>query len=144
MRYLYINPNASTGPARATVLGCGWMAAVPPEFASITVAPCVILSGAGQTVVIPDSPPTNAAAVVSAAAPIQALEAAAAATAATQATNAQTLQQNTITALASNATYLALATPTTAQNTAQIKALTRQIDALIRLVANQLDSTAGT
>jgi hypothetical protein len=50
-----------------------------------------------------------------------------------------------------NATYVALASPSTAQNTAQIKALSNQqttllkeCSALIRLVLGKLDSTAGT
>lgn len=42
--------------------------------------------------------------------------------------------QGAASALAANATYLNLASPTTAQNTAQIKALTRQVTALIRLI----------
>lgn len=45
------------------------------------------------------------------------------------------------TALANNATYLALASPTTAQVTAQVKALTRQIDALIRMTVGDFSST---
>lgn len=49
-------------------------------------------------------------------------------------------------ALAGNATYLALATPSNAQNTAQVRALTRQINALIRLVvaADLLTDNTGT
>lgn len=47
-------------------------------------------------------------------------------------------------ALTTNATYLALAAPTTAQNTAQIKALTREVNALIRLLTKALDSASGT
>lgn len=47
-------------------------------------------------------------------------------------------------ALTANATFLGLASPTTAQVTAQVQALTRQIDAALRLLANQLDSTSGT
>lgn len=41
--------------------------------------------------------------------------------------------------LADNKTYLAL-TPTVAQNTAQIKALTRQNNKIIRLLTNLLDA----
>lgn len=43
-------------------------------------------------------------------------------------------------AIADNKTYLALTTPTTAQNTAQIKKLTRQNNRLIRLITNLLES----
>ena len=38
-------------------------------------------------------------------------------------------------AIAANVTYLAIASPTNAQNLAQIRALTRQTNALMRLVA---------
>lgn len=49
-------------------------------------------------------------------------------------------------ALAGNATYLALAAPTNAQNAAQIKALTRQNNAIIRLLvaADLLTDNTGT
>lgn len=47
-------------------------------------------------------------------------------------------------ALAGNIAFLAVASPSTAQVTAQVKALTRQVDALIRLAANQLTDTTGT
>lgn len=49
-------------------------------------------------------------------------------------------------ALTNNAAYLALATPTNAQNAAQVKALTRQINALIRLLVGSdlLTATSNT
>ncbi len=143
MQFLYANPDPAT-KARANSLGCGWVPAVPPQFTNVATAPCVILSGAGTTVVIPDSPPTTAGAVAAAAAPIQTAEAAAAATQTTLNTNADTLRTSAVNALAANATFLAIGSPTAAQVAAQVKALTRQADALIRLVGNQLDSTAGT
>lgn len=52
----------------------------------------------------------------------------------TAAANAQTLRDRSRAALGTNATYLALASPSTAQNTAQVKALTRQVDGIIRLL----------
>lgn len=54
------------------------------------------------------------------------------------------LRSKAVTALDTNATYLALPTPTTAQAVAQVGALTRQVNALIRLVADQFDTTTGT
>ncbi len=48
------------------------------------------------------------------------------------------------TALTANAAFLAATNPTTAQAVAQVKALTRQVNALIRLVGRDLLSTDGT
>jgi hypothetical protein len=62
----------------------------------------------------------------------------------TPAANQQTLQVKAINALASNVTFLAIANPTSAQVTAQVKLLTRETSALIRLLLNQLADTAGT
>ena len=57
---LYINPDPINGPPRATILGCGWMPAVPTQYAAlVTSLPAVVLSGGGTTVVISDSPPTH-------------------------------------------------------------------------------------
>lgn len=47
-------------------------------------------------------------------------------------------------ALAANATYLALASPSVAQNTAQLQRVTKECNALIRLALNLLDTTSGT
>lgn len=58
--------------------------------------------------------------------------------------NQATLLAKAAAALSTNQTYLALATPTTAQAVAQVAALTRQVDVLIRLAAQLLTSTAGT
>ena len=62
----------------------------------------------------------------------------------TQATNRAALLAKATAALDANATYLARSAPTTAQNTAQVKALTRQVNALIRLATAALSDTAGT
>jgi hypothetical protein len=43
-------------------------------------------------------------------------------------------------AITDNKTYLAL-TPTTAQNTAQLKAVTKQMNKVLRLILNQLEDT---
>jgi hypothetical protein len=53
-----------------------------------------------------------------------------------------TLRQNARAALVGNATFLALAAPTAAQNAAQVKALTRQVDGLIRVALAELSATS--
>jgi hypothetical protein len=60
------------------------------------------------------------------------------------ATNEQTLRTRALTALAANATYLALSPPTTAQAVAQVERLTRECSGLIRLALNLVDSLDGT
>lgn len=55
-----------------------------------------------------------------------------------QETNKKTIEQQAITALTTNKTFLAI-TPTTAQVVTQTKALTRQINGVIRLILNQLE-----
>jgi hypothetical protein len=59
-------------------------------------------------------------------------------------TNRRLLLSRATAALASNDTYLGRTSPTSAQNTAQIRSLTRQMNALIRLTTRALDTSAGT
>lgn len=55
--------------------------------------------------------------------------------------NEATIRDAALAALETNATHLARTAPTTAQNTAQIKSLTRQNNGIIRLILGQLDAT---
>lgn len=55
--------------------------------------------------------------------------------------NGAILRQQSASALAGNRTYLAVVTPTSAQTAAQVKALTRQMNTLVRLTLGQLDGT---
>lgn len=56
-------------------------------------------------------------------------------------TNRATIQQQAAQALEANRLFLAIAAPTNAQSLAQIRALTRQNQRLIRLALNQFDGT---
>lgn len=58
--------------------------------------------------------------------------------------NRETILGRAEQALQANATYLAVASPTAAQNTAQVQRLTKQSNALIRLLVGRFDSTDGT
>lgn len=58
--------------------------------------------------------------------------------------NLLAMQQKARAALTANVTYLANANPSNADNAAQIRALTRQVDVLIKLTLNLLDDTSGT
>lgn len=58
--------------------------------------------------------------------------------------NANQLQTKAQQALALNAAFLAVATPTAAQNAAQAKALTRQVNALIRLFLREFADVSDT
>jgi hypothetical protein len=55
--------------------------------------------------------------------------------------NEETLRQQARTAMDANRTFLALTAPTAAQNAQQIKALTRQVQALIRFTLDDLSGT---
>ena len=58
--------------------------------------------------------------------------------------NHDQLMSKATAAMTNNQTFLALSAPTTAQAVSQVQALTRQVNALIRLITEALDSTAGT
>lgn len=58
--------------------------------------------------------------------------------------NRTALEDKATQALATNATFLALASPTHAQTLAQVKALTRENTAIIRLLLNKPDTDEGT
>lgn len=60
--------------------------------------------------------------------------------------NADTIRARARTALDANATFLAITSPTNAQTLAQVKALTRQINAVIKLLVrgDMLLNTDGT
>lgn len=58
--------------------------------------------------------------------------------------NRETLQGRAAAALTANDTYLAIGSPTNAQNLAQIRALTRECSGVIRLLLSRLETTAGT
>lgn len=57
------------------------------------------------------------------------------------ANNGRTIREQAQAALDNNRTFLALTNPTNAQNAAQVKALTRQVNGIIRLVLGKLDGT---
>jgi hypothetical protein len=58
--------------------------------------------------------------------------------------NRDAIRDRARSALATNATFLAITSPTNAQNATQIKALTRECSALIRLLLSLTDTTDGT
>lgn len=55
--------------------------------------------------------------------------------------NEDTLRKQAAQALAANRTFLALASPTNGQTLAQVKALTRQVQALIRFTLDDITAT---
>lgn len=56
-------------------------------------------------------------------------------------TNDRAIRDQAAQAMVGNRAYVALAAPTAAQTTAQVKALSQQMNALIRLALGQLDAT---
>lgn len=53
----------------------------------------------------------------------------------------QQIRTNADAAIDGNRTFLALASPTNAQNAAQVKALTRQVNGVLRMMLRRLDAT---
>lgn len=58
--------------------------------------------------------------------------------------NQATLTSRAQTALTNNATFLAINNPTTAQAVTQVKALTRQVNGLLRFLLNEFDSISDS
>jgi hypothetical protein len=52
-----------------------------------------------------------------------------------------TLTEQALAAMVGNRSFVAIASPSNAQNAAQIKALSRQINGVMRLLLNQLEAT---
>jgi hypothetical protein len=55
--------------------------------------------------------------------------------------NRVTIESQVAAAITANKAYVALASPTNAQTTAQVKALSRQLNGVMRLLTGQLDAT---
>lgn len=136
-----------TDMGRAQLLGCeGFAATVPPIYPT-AVAPCVIVDMLFSPPAIleePTDPVTVAAAVSSAQAAASIGMASLAAAASVQASNTMALQQRAQNALAANGSYLANPSVTQAQAVAQVAALTRQVNAIIRLDLRLVDTLGGT
>lgn len=62
----------------------------------------------------------------------------------TTTTNRATILQKVNTALVNNATFMGLGAPTNAQTLAQVQSLTKQVNGLVRLIANLLSTAADT
>lgn len=139
---LYIE---ETNTGRAAELGCGWMPEVPAQFASqVQDLPVIILSGAGTTKVLKE--PTSTDAIAQALAPILAGEQAQRDAQGTADQNRLTIQQQAIAALVANRAFITGNKPATAAAQAsaaydQAVALSRQVNALIRVQFGQLDAT---
>lgn len=99
----------------------------------------VVDCSTGTTSVVPLTPEQLAAAEAQRVAAEQA-----AASQAVLDANATTLRSRAQRALNTNATFLALASPTNAQTLAQVRNLTRETSALIRLLLHQVDDITGT
>lgn len=145
----YVSTDPQAGPVRAAQLGVpGWGSALSTNTPT-AVMPCVVIDFPGNpTAPVVLEEPTTADAVASAAALLQPVASAAAASAAAQvqavASNRLSLVQRAQTALGNNASFLANPSLTQAQVVQQVTALTRQTNALIRIVLGSLDNIQGT
>ncbi len=132
-RAVYISASEDTDRAREL----GLTLLVDPEASNAHV----YLQGAGESVRLDE--PTTKAAVTAALQPILDAEAAADADQNARLANRHQLEAKAEQALTTNQAFLALASPTAAQTLAQVQTLTKECNALIRIILNQVDSTAG-
>lgn len=124
-----------TVPAPAVLMGD----ALAADLSAAGIPSRVVLSG--SDLVLPDLGEANRTAVESVLSAHPAKAQAALDQAATEQTNETTIRDKATQALADNKTFLALSSPSNAQVVAQVKALTRQNNALIRLVLRRFDGT---
>jgi hypothetical protein len=126
---------------RATALNCSVYGKISPwqhHALGTTPLPAVLLANGQSTyATLHDDGTITSSTIDTLAAPYLAMEQ----TQATRDSNEQAILDQGDSALADNANYLGITHPTQPQIVAQVAALTRQIDGLIRLRTEQLDST---
>lgn len=151
MTYYHLATNTVRPPGRLeTKLSDGALLGPPdtgwtPELAALvgfvtvveTAAPAVTTSQVAESAVtLPDGIPTRTWTVRS--------KTPAELAADTATANSVTVRTRAELGLATNSTFLAVASPSNAQTVAQVKALTRQVSGLIRLTLGKLDDITGT
>lgn len=141
-QFLYVNPDPKT-QSRATQLGCGWVQFVPPQFTNIATAPCVIINGVGQQVVLPDDGTLTATQVASSAAPILTAEQTALNQNLVLQTNQATIQQHIDAGITALQTWVANNPNGATLTAAQTAALVKVVVGLAKLARQSFTDTTG-